>query len=101
MKAEEERIAREQREKEEKEREFQAILDKMNPEEQFYYIKEIPTKDAWISWPEGQNITTIKKIGEKYIEFEEDINVEEGTILELQFIPPVDEDLKKDQNQRV
>ena len=95
LKAEEERIAREQREKEEKEREFQAILDKMNPEEQFYYIKEIPTKDAWISWPEGQNITTIKKIGEKYIEFEEDINVEEGTILELQFIPPVDEDPKK------
>ena len=95
LKAEEERIAREQREKEEKEKEFQAILDKMTPEEQFYYVKEIPTKDAWISWPEGQNITTIKKIGEKFIEFEEDINVEEGTILELQFIPPPDEDPKK------
>ena len=95
LKAEEERIAREQREKEEKEREFQAILDKMSPEDQFYYVKEIPTKDAWISWPEGQNITTIKKFGEKFIEFEEDINVEEGTILELQFIPPVDEDPKK------
>ena len=95
LKAEEERIAREQREKEEKEREFQAILDKMNPEEQFYYVKEIPTKEAWISWPEGQNITTIKKMGEKYVEFEEDINVEEGTILELQFIPPIDEDPKK------
>ncbi len=95
LKAEEERIAREQREKEEKEKEFQAILDKMNPEEQFYYIKEIPTKDAWISWPEGQNITTIKKCGDKFIEFEEDVNVEEGTILELQFIPPADEDPKK------
>ena len=95
LKAEEERIAREQREKEEKEKEFQAILDKMTPEEQFYYVKEIPTKDAWISWPEGQNITTIKKIGGKFIEFEEDINVEEGTILELQFIPPPDEDPKK------
>ena len=95
LKAEEERIAREQREKEEKEKEFQAILDKMNPEEQFYYIKEIPTKDAWISWPEGQNITTIKKCGDKFIEFEEDVNVEEGTVLELQFIPPADEDPKK------
>ena len=95
LKAEEERIAREQREKEEKEKEFQAILEKMTPEEQFYYIKEIPTKDAWISWPEGQNITTIKKYGEKFIEFEEDVNVEEGTILELQFIPPPDEDPKK------
>ena len=95
LKAEEERIAREQREKEEKEKEFQAILDKMTPEEQFYYVKEIPTKDAWISWPEGQNITTIKKFGEKFIEFEEDINVEEGTILELQFTPPLDEDPKK------
>ncbi len=95
LKAEEERIAREQREKEEKEKEFQAILDKMTPEEQFYYIKEMPTKDAWISWPEGQNITTIKKVGDKFIEFEEDVNVEEGTILELQFIPPADEDPKK------
>ena len=95
LKAEEERIAREQREKEEKEREFQAILDKMSPEDQFYYVKEIPTKDAWISWPEGQNITTIKKFGEKFIEFEEDINVEEGTILEMQFIPPVEKQHKK------
>jgi tetratricopeptide (TPR) repeat protein len=67
----------------------------MTPEEQFYYIKEIPTKDAWISWPEGQNITTIKKTGEKYVEFEEDVNVEEGTPLELQLIPPADEDPKK------
>jgi predicted Zn-dependent protease len=95
LKAEEERIAREQKEKEEKEKEFQAILDKMTPEEQFYYIKEIPTKEAWISWPEGQNITTIKKNGEKYIEFEEDVYIEEGTILELQLIPPPDEDPKK------
>ena len=95
LKAEEERIAREQREKEEKEKEFQAILDKMSPEDQFYYIKEMPTKDAWISWPESQNITTIRLYGEKFIEFEEDINVEEGTILELQFNPPPDEDPKK------
>ena len=95
LKAEEERIAREQKEKEEKEKEFQDILDKMTPEEQFYYIKEMPTKEAWISWPEGQNITTIKKQGEKYIEFEEDVNIEEGTILELQLIPPLDEDPKK------
>ena len=95
LKAEEERIAKEQREKEEREKEFQAILDKMTPEEQFYYVKEMPTKDAWISWPEGQNITTTKICGDKFIEFEEDINVEEGTILELQFIPPADEDPKK------
>ena len=95
LKAEEERIAREQKEKEEKEKEFQDILDKMTPEEQFYYIKEMPTKEAWISWPEGQNITTIKKTGEKYIEFEDDVNIEEGTVLELQLIPPPDEDPKK------
>ena len=95
LKAEEERIAREQKEKEEKEKEFQDILDKMTPEEQFYYIKEMPTKEAWISWPEGQNITTIKKTGEKYIEFEDDVNIEEGTVLELQLIPHPDEDPKK------
>ena len=95
LKAEEERIAREQREKEEKEKEFQDILDKMSKEEQFYYIKEMPTKDAWISWPEGQNITTVKKTGEKYVQFEEEVYNEEGTILELQLIPPADEDPKK------
>ena len=95
LKAEEERILREQKEKEEKEKEFQEILDKMSPEEQFYYIKEIPTKDSWISWAEGQNIATVKKLGEKFIEFEGDINNEGGTILELQFLPPPDEDPKK------
>ena len=95
VKAEEDRIAAEQKEKEEKEKAFQDILDKMTPEEQYYYLKELPTKEAWLSWPEGKSISTIKKSGEKFIEFEEDINSEKGCILELQFIPPPDEDPKK------
>ena len=95
VKAEEDRIAAEQKEKEEKEKAFQEILDKMTPEEQYYYLKELPTKEAWLSWPEGKSISTIKKTGEKFIELEEDVNTEKGTVLELQFIPRPDEDPKK------
>ena len=95
VKAEEDRLAAEQKEKEEKEKAFQEILDKMTPEEQYYYLKELPTKEAWLSWPEGKSISTIKKTGEKFIELEEDVNTEKGTVLELQFIPPPDEDPKK------
>ncbi len=95
VKAEEDRIAAEQKEKEEKEKAFQDLLNKMSPEEQYYYLKELPTKEAWLSWPEGKSIATIKKSGEKFIELEEDVNNEKGAILELQFIPPPDEDPKK------
>ena len=95
LQAEEARIAAEQKEKEEKEKAFQDFLNKMSPEEQYYYLKELPTKEPWLSWPEGKTISTIKKSGEKFIELEEDVNTEKGAILELQFIPPPDEDPKK------
>ena len=95
VKAEEDRIAAEQKEKEEKEKAFQDLLNKMSPEEQYYYLKELPTKEPWLSWPEGKSIATVKKSGEKFIELEEDVNSEKGAILELQFIPPPDEDPKK------
>ena len=95
VKAEEDRIAAEQKEKEDKEKAFQDFLNKMTPEEQYYYLKELPTKEPWLSWPEGKTISTIKKNGDKFIELEEDVNTEKGAILELQFIPPPDEDPKK------
>ena len=95
VKAEEDRIAAEQKEKEEKEKAFQDFLNKMTPEEQYYYLKEMPTKEPWLSWPEGKTISTIKKSGEKFIELEQDVNTEKGAILELQFLPPPDEDPKK------
>ena len=94
VKAEEERIARELKEKEDKEKEFQAMLDKMQPEERFYYLKEMPTKEPWIAWNE-KNITAAMKQGDKLIELEEDVNVNKGTILELSFIPNDDENEKK------
>ena len=94
VKAEEERIARELKEKEDKEREFQALLDKMGPEERFYYLKELPTREAWIAWSE-KNITAAMKQGDKLIELEEDVNVHKGTILELSFVPNEDENEKK------
>ena len=95
VKAEEDRIAAELKEKEEKEKAFQDFLNKMTPEEQYYYLKELPTKEPWLSWPEGKTISTIKKSGEKFMELEEDVNTEKGAILELQFLPPPDEDPKK------
>ena len=79
-KAEEDRIAAEQKEKEEKEKAFQEFLNKMTPEEQYYYLKEMPTKEPWLSWPEGKTISTIKKSGEKFVELEQDVNTEKGAI---------------------
>ena len=95
VKAEEDRLAQEIKEKEEKEKAFNDFLSKMTEEEQFYYLKEMPSKEPWLSWPEGKSIATIKKSGDKFVELEEDINSEKGAILELQFIPPPDEDPKK------
>ena len=95
LKAEEDRIALELKEKEEKEKAFNDFLNSMPEEERFYYLKEMPTKEPWLSWPEGKSIATIKKSGEKFVELEQDINNEKGAILELQFIPPPDEDPKK------
>ena len=94
VRAEEERIARELKEKEDREKAFQDLLSKMEPDERFYYLKELPTKEPWVSWPE-KNITACMKNGEKLVEFEEDVNVHKGTILELNFIPNADENEKK------
>ena len=95
VKAEEDRIATELKEKEEKEKAFNDLLNSMTEEDRYYYLKELPSKEPWLSWPEGKSIATIKKSGDKFVELEEDINNEKGAILELQFIPPPDEDPKK------
>ena len=50
------------------------ILNKMTPKNQYYYLKEIPTNEPRLSWPEGKSISIVKKIGEKSIVFEDDIN---------------------------
>ena len=95
VKAEEDRIAAELKEKEEKEKAFNDLLNSMSEEDRYYFLKELPTKEPWLSWPEGKSIATIKKSGDKFVELEQDINNEKGAILELQFIPPPDEDPKK------
>ena len=95
VKAEEDRLAQEQKEKEEKEKAFQEQLDKLSPEEQFYFLKELPTKEAWIAFPEDNNVSMVKKESDKLIEFEEDVNVNEGLIIQVNFIPPPDDDPKK------
>ena len=95
VKEEEDRLAQEEKEREEKEKAFQEILSKKTPEEQFYFLKELPTKEPWISFPEENNIAMIKKTNEKLIELDEDINVNEGLVIQVNFIPPIDDDPKK------
>ena len=94
VKAEEERIEREAKEKEEREKAFQDKLDKMEEQERYYYLKELPTKEPWVSWNE-KNIASINKSGEKLIELESDVNTAEGMLLELNFVPNPDENEKK------
>ena len=94
VRAEEERIEREAREKEEREKAFQEKLDKMEEQERYYYLKELPTKEPWVSWNE-KNIASINKSGEKLIELESDVNSAEGMLLELNFVPNPDENEKK------
>ncbi len=60
VKAEEDRITAELKEKEEKEKIFQEELNKLSPEEQFYYIKEMPTKESWVGWKEDNYVAGIK-----------------------------------------
>ncbi len=60
VKAEEDRITAELKEKEEKEKIFQEELNKLSPEEQFYYIKEMPTKESWVEWKEDNYVAGIK-----------------------------------------
>ena len=85
VKAEEDRIAAELKEKEEKEKAFQEELNKLSPEEQFYYIKEMPTKESWVGWKEDNCVAGIKINGDKLVELDREVNIEEGTILELKF----------------
>jgi hypothetical protein len=32
----------------------------LSPEEQFYYIKEMPTKESWVEWKEDNYVAGIK-----------------------------------------
>ena len=55
----------------------------------------MPTKESWVGWKEDNYVAGIKINGDKLVELDRDVNIEEGTILELSFIPPPDEDPKK------
>ena len=58
----------------------------------------MPTKESWVGWKEDNYVAGIKLNGDKLVELDRDVNIEEGTILELSFIPPPDEDPKKVRN---
>ena len=48
--------------KKKKDKALEDLLNKMTPEEQYYYLKEIPTNEPWLSWPEGKSISRVKKV---------------------------------------
>ena len=55
----------------------------------------MPTKESWVEWKEDNYVAGIKINWDKLVELDREVNIEEGTILELSFIPLPDEDPKK------
>ena len=95
VKAEEERLKKIQDEKDEKERQFYEELNKLEPLQRYYKIKEMPTQSEWISFPESDKSNTVELKNDKLIEMEDCINDEHKIIIEVNKIPPPDENEKK------
>jgi hypothetical protein len=93
--AELERIEKERQEKEEKERIFLEEWNQLDEQTKFYRKKENPTEECWISFPFGKNVLSILKNGDKLLDLEEEINTDQGMLLEFFKVPPPDEDPKK------
>ena len=95
VKAEEDRLKKIQDEKDLMEKKFYEGLKELNPLQQFYKIKEMPTQGEWISFSKEDKINTVELKGDKLIEMEDAINDEHRIIIEVNKIPPPDENEKK------
>ena len=95
VKAEEERLKKIQDEKDEKERQFYDELNKLDPLQRYYKIKEMPTQCEWISFADSDKSNTVELKDEKLIEMEDCINDEHKIIIEVNKVPPPDENEKK------
>ena len=95
MKAEEERLKKIQEEKDLMEKQFYDELKKYEPLEQFYKIKEMNTQADWISFSDEDKINSVELKDEALIDMEEAINDSHKIIIEVNKIPPDDDNEKK------
>ena len=101
VKAEEERLKKIQEEKDLMQKKFYDELKKYEPLEQFYKIKEMSTQADWISFSDEDKINTVELKDTALIDMEEAINDTHKIIIEVNKIPPDDENEKKDPNQKI
>jgi len=95
VKAEEERLKAIQDEKDNMERKFYEELNKLEKINQFYKIKEMPTQADWISFSEEDKKNTVELKNESLIQMEKCINENHEIIIEVNKVPPPDDNEKK------
>ena len=95
VKAEEERLKKIQDEKDLLEKNFYDELKKLEPIQQFYKIKEMSNQAEWISFSEEDKTNTVELKDDKLIDMEDAINDSHNIIIEVNKVPPADENEKK------
>ena len=95
VKAEEERLKAIQEEKDLMEKKFYEELHKLEKINQFYKIKEMPTQAEWISFSDEDKTNTVELKQESLINMEKCINETHEIIIEVNKIPPPDDNEKK------
>ena len=95
VKAEEERLKAIQDEKDNMEKKFYEELNKLEKINQFYKIKEMPTQADWISFSEEDKKNTVELKNESLIQMEKCINEDHEIIIEVNKVPPPDDNEKK------
>ena len=96
VKAEEERLAKIEEEKKQLENDFYTELNKLEPIDRFYKIKEIHNQADWISFDTEENKKVTVELKEKsLLEMEDAITDKKNIIIEVNKVPPEDENEKK------
>ena len=95
VKAEEERLAKIEEEKKQLETDFYNELNKLEPIDRFYKIKEIPNQADWVSFSEENKLVTVELKEKSLLEMEDAITDKKNIIIEVNKVPPEDENEKK------
>ena len=95
VKAEEERLKAIQDEKDLMEKKFYDDLKKLEKINQFYKIKEMSNQAEWISFPDEDKSNTVELKDETLVFMENCINENHEIIIEVNKVPPPDDNEKK------
>ena len=95
VKAEEERLKALQDEKDLIEKKFYDDLKKLDKINQFYKIKEMSNQAEWVSFPDEDKSNTVELKDETLIYMENCINENHEIIIEVNKVPPPDDNEKK------